>query len=479
MWFPRLPSDRVLRGCPSDGPFALSLRQGNSDSLYCLNLAAEGAGLRAGMPLSEARAFCTNLTVRRADPEADARMLATLRRWALRYCPWVGLDGLDGLALDITGSAHLMGGEAGLCADMAARLARTGFTVRIGVADTRGAAWALSHSGGGIAAVDATRDTLTPLPVAALRIPSATEIALQRLGLRRIGDLMAAARAPLARRFGQGLLDQLDRALGILPEAVVPETEAPHYGVRLTLPEPIGLVSDVTAGLERLLVRLCDKLRAQDVGARVLCMTLRRVDHAAQHVPLRLAAPMRDPARILPLFARGIESVDAGFGIDQIRLEATVVEPMPAMQIGSRAASQDRVDALITRIGTRIGLKNVLRFQPVDSHLPEKSFALVPAAESRPCGAWPLRPNRPLTIFPPEPITVQGNPPTSFRWRRMRFTTGRVTGPERIAPEWWEQNEGWERGLRDYWRVDTREGRRLWLFFTPQNPGWFVQGEFI
>jgi protein ImuB len=60
----------------------------------------------------------------------------------------------------------------------------------------------------------------------------------------------------------------------------------------------------------------------------------------------------------------------------------------------------------------------------------------------------------------------------------MALTTGRAIGPERICPEWWMEDEAWRSGLRDYWRVETQEGRRLWLFFTPQAPSWFVQGEF-
>lgn len=432
------------------------------------------------MTLSEAHASCPGLSVRPADPAGDVRQQEVLRRWAMRYCPWVGLDGDDGLVLDISGSAHLSGGEAALLADIAGRMQHAGFGVRLGLADTRGAAWALSHFAPGIIPPGAARDELAPLPVAALRIPADIDTALQRLGLRRIGDVLDAARAPLARRFGTGLLDRLDQALDIAPEPIVPRSAPPHYAVRLTLPEPIGLVSDVMAGLDRLLSRLCDKLAAQEMGARSLRLGLRRVDGGWTGVALRLAAPMRDPARIAPLFLRDVEGLDAGFGIDQLRLQAIQVEPMLAAQIGSGAEAGMRLDTLITRIGTRVGLDNVLRFQPVDSHLPERAFALVPAADSAPCMSWPRRPARPLRIFPPEPIRATGSePPQAFRWRRMAFTTARSTGPERIAPEWWAEDAEWRSGLRDYWRVETLQGRRLWLFHTPQAPGWFVQGEFL
>ncbi|WP_299909030.1 DNA polymerase Y family protein [uncultured Paracoccus sp.] len=484
MWFPRLASDRALRLCAVDAPFALTLRQANTERLYDLNRQAEAQGLSRFMPFAEARAFCPALQTRPADPSGDLRFLAGLRRWALRYCPWVGLEGEDGLVLDITGAAHLFGGEEPLLNDMRARLLRAGLETRLGLADSRGAAWALAHygprHGQTIAAPGGTAAALDSLPVAALRIDPETTTALQRLGLPTIGALVRASRAPLARRFGQALLTRLDQAMGHRPEAITPWTDPPHFATRLTLPEPIGLTADVMAGLERLLQALCAKLKAQEAGARALSLTLRRVDQNSQVLSLRLAVAMRDPARILPLFARMVEGVDAGFGIDQLRLAATLVEPLPLQQIGdSRAAQPEQLDNLLTRIGTRIGLDQIRRFQPLDSHIPERSFRLVPATEAPASRDWSAPRPRPLRLFPPEPVTARGTtPPERFRWRRMSLTTGRATGPERIAPEWWGEDDGWRSGIRDYWRVETKQGRRLWMFHTPQRPGWFVQGEF-
>lgn len=480
LWFPRLASDRVLRERHIEGPFALTLKQKNANRIYCLNTAAARQGLHHGMSYADARAFCPSLQSQVAQPEQDQRFLRTLRRWATRYCPWVGLEGTDGLVMDVTGSTHLFGGEAAMLADMRLRLIRTGISARIGLADTRGAAWALAHYGEGVASGGDALAKLASLPVAALRIEDSTSVALQRLGLRSIGDLAGAARAPLTRRFGPGLLLRLDQALGTQPEEISPDADPPHYAVRMTLPEPIGLLADVMAGAERLLIQLCAKLKAQEVGARNLCISLRRVDQGKQQVELRLARPLRDPQRILPLFERGLGAVDAGFGIDQLRLEATRVEALPVQQISHVSGGEKgKLDDLISRLGTRIGLENIQRFLPADSHIPERSFIVAPVAYSDPADSWVSTHPRPITLFPPEPIAGTGaRPPTRFRWRRMSLTTGRATGPERIAPEWWLQDDNWHSGLRDYWRVETREGRRLWLFYTPQNPGWFVQGEF-
>ncbi len=477
LWFERLPSERVLRARPIDTPFVLTHHQQNTDRIYCLNAEAEKAGLHRGMGFSDARAFCRDLQSRPADLKADTQFLHTLARWSKRYCPWVGLEGCDGLALNIAGSAHLFGGEEAMLDDMRLRLVRSGIGVRVGLGDTRGAAWAMAHFGeGGIA----TERRLAALPIAALRLDVKTCTTLQRLGLRNIADLIALPRATISRRFGMEVLLRLDQALGERSEEISPLPDAPHYGVQMTLPDPIGLKDDVMAGAERLLTRLCAKLKANEKGARILQLTLRRVDQGSQHVELRLAQPLRDVSRILPLFERGVDGVDAGFGIDQIRLLAAQTEALPAQQISHiKNAHDDKLGDLITRIGVRIGLENVQRFLPADSHIPERSFIVSPAAYSRPEGAWATQHARPLCLFPPEPIIGHNSrPPTHFHWRRMPFTIGRATGPERIAPEWWMADENWRSGLRDYWKIDTKEGRRLWLFYMPQSPNWYVQGEF-
>ena len=325
---------------------------------------------------------------------------------------------------------------------------------------------------------------------------SETVAALSRLGLARIRDLLPLPRAPLAKRFGPGLVLRLDQALGVQPEPVAAEPEAPHFGVRLTLPEPIGLQSDVMAGLARLLERLCAKLAAAHRGARRLRLELRRVDRATTRVEIGLARPMRDPARIAALFQKGIDEVDAGFGIDALRLFAPITEPLAPEQItgeGGRGQPSDAMADLLSSLGNRIGFDRVLRLLPAQSLIPERSHILAPAAYSAPEPAPPLPPGRrPQILFRPEPVTAQGHPPSQFRWRNMRLTTLRATGPERIAPEWWFDDPAWRSGLRDYWRIETREGPRLWLFTTPQaqdwgaaegsafagTQNWYVQGEF-
>lgn len=482
IWFPRLASDTSLRTRPVEGPFALTHRSGNADHLHCLNTAASARGLTRGMALADARAICPDLATRPADLAREAAALASLRRWAGRYAPMVATDGTDGLMADISGVPHLFGGEADLRDDLQARLERAGLHAASAIAETRGAAHALARHGGGIVADGRLATGIGHLPVTALRVDHDTAEALARVGLSRIADLIPLPRAPLARRFGAGLVLRLDQALGAQAEPVAAEPDAPHFGVRMTLPEPIGLQSDVMAGLARLLERLCAKLAQHQMGARRVRLDLRRVDRGTAQVEIGLARPMRDPVRIATLFAKGVDEVESGFGIDALRLSAPVTETLAPEQIGGGPAIRhdDALADLLSSVGNRIGFDRVLRLLPATSLIPERSFLLAPAAYTAP---EPIphraRATWPITLFPPEPVTAaSGNPPASFRWRRMRFTTLRALGPERITPEWWFDDPAWRSGLRDYWRIETREGPRLWLFYTPQAPAWSVQGEF-
>ncbi|MFN3646648.1 MAG: Y-family DNA polymerase [Gemmobacter sp.] len=482
LWFPRLASDRALRGHGAEpGPFAIVARTGNADRLACLNPAAEAQGLARGMTLADARALCPALRSQPAAPERDAALLGALHRWAGRFSPLVARDGADGLMLDIAGVAHLFGGEAALVAEVAGRLERAGLGVVPGLADTRGAAWALAHhAGGGRAAPGGTLAAIGDLPPAALRLAPDTAAALARLGLRRIRDLVGMPRATLARRFGAETTLRLDQALGAAPEPLAPEAPAVAPAVRLTLPEPIGLLADVQAGLDRLLARLFQRLEAAHRGARALRLELARVDRSTLTVDLRLARPLRDAAAIAALYAPRLDGLDAGFGIDAMRLVALDTDPLPPRQIASagQEAAADRLADLVTRLANRLGFEALERLDPAESHIPERAVSVVSAAFAPPPPApWHAQPGRPVTLFAPEPLAGPPLPGCRFRWRGVWLTGQAAQGPERIAPEWWFDDPAWAAGPRDYWQVETAEGPRLWAFHTPANGAWAVQGE--
>uniref|UniRef100_UPI0018E436E1 Y-family DNA polymerase n=1 Tax=Roseovarius salinarum TaxID=1981892 RepID=UPI0018E436E1 len=338
------------------------------------------------------------------------------------------------------------------------------------------------------------RGVLSGLPVAALRLEPEVIAQLSRLGLRHVGDLMGQPRAPLARRFGQALVLRLDQALGAVPEPVSPLRHRPRLATRLSLPEPIGLRDDLLAGLDRLVPRLCTLLRDAGQGARRVRFQAMRVDNCLQTLETGLARATDRAERIRPLLEMQLDSLDAGPGIEVLRLEAAVAEPLhdraPQGHLAAARAARERqardtaLEDLVSRMGARIGLDAITRRHPASSHIPEKSAQTLAAAWSEPAGAWPAPPvPRPLSLWPPEPVAASDGtaPPARFRWRGRDHGTVHAAGPERIAPEWWLDDPAWRSGVRDYWQVITHRGERLWLFRAhgaAMSPGWFCHGSF-
>jgi len=189
--------------------------------IMALDVAALALGLAPGMMLADARALVPDLAALPHDPNADAALLDWLADGCARYTPMVEIDPPLGLLLDITGCTHFYSaGEAGMIADLSARLARLGLSARMACADTPDGARALAAFGGG---------DVKALPVTALRVPAATHIALQRAGLYTLGDLATRPRAPLAARFGANFPTLLARTLGEEDAHITPRRPPPAH----------------------------------------------------------------------------------------------------------------------------------------------------------------------------------------------------------------------------------------------------------
>lgn len=474
-----------------------------------LNEAALSAGLLPDMALADARAVLPALASLPADPAADAAFLSRLAAWCGRYTPWTAPEGSDGVWLDVTGCAHLFGGELDMTQDLLSRLAGFGLPARAVLADTPGAAWALSHYGDGSRVVPpgGTERALADLPVAALRLGPAAAAGLARVGLKRIGDLYDKPRAPVTLRFGDEVMLRLGQALGRIAEPVSPRRAPPRFRVRLAFADPIGLADDIAAALRRLLHRLCEQLDRQQRGCRRLELTLYRVDGSVQSVAAGTATPAREAEHLARLFAERLGHLDPGFGVEAMTLSAPVTEPLAPAQIvspGTPARTPKRKEAalssplapLLDRLGNRLGFDRLVTLQPFESHLPEGASRAVPVSAPAPqtAGGWRPGPPRPLRLLArPELLETVAAiadgeqameaPPAAFLWRRVRHRLHAAEGPERISPEWWRPDAAWTGGPRDYWRVEDEVGRRFWLFREAKprrdgTPRWFLHGLF-
>ncbi|MEX0852742.1 MAG: DNA polymerase Y family protein [Bauldia sp.] len=518
------PCDRSV--FPGSPPLAVVAKIKNALSLLAIDEAAERLGLVKRHALADARAMIPALGVADDDPVADGALLEAIADWAERYTPLVALDPPDGLMLDITGCAHLFGGEAELLADLATRLRSQGFFVRVAVADTPGAASAAARFAAipGVIPPGGAAAMLAALPLAALRLDRETVSALDRVGLKKIGQVIGGAacsgkvgttfptrtcsdqksgseipfrsRAPLVARFGRDFIRRLDQALGLEEEAINPRRPAPALIAERRFAEPIVRQEDIAAVLSSLATTLAKGLEAQGLGARHLELSLFRVDGVVKRIAVGAGRPIRSPKLVLDLFREKFaglgEDIDMGFGFDMARLAVAAAAPADAAQIdlsGAAAAEAD-LDGLIDRIGARLGRQRVVRIESHPSHIPEQAeiHTWQPAghtADSRPQWAEKDPIDRPLRLLArPEPVEaiaeVPDGPPVRFRWRRVLYQVARAEGPERISPEWWHDD-----GLtRDYFRVEDQAGYRFWLYREGlygrelTAPRWYLHGVF-
>jgi protein ImuB len=519
LWLPRLPTDRIKRqlsrrnAAPASdqlfGPCIVVAKQSNALQISALNDAAAHLGLEVGLPLANARAVCPDIQVFDADPVADAQTLNHIADWCDRFTPLVALDLPHALFLDITGCAHLFGGEAALMQMLCRALIAQGFTVSAAIAGTSVCARTLSHYvHGRIVADGEEAEAVKPLPVFTLGADDATTRGLRRAGLKTIGDVASRARFEITARFGAAFTTLLEQALGQSDAPISPRKPLPDYIVEKRFPEPVatdGVISATLASLARMLVGAMDK---QGKGARRLEASFFRTDGAVRSINVETGQPVTKGEVIDRLFRERIDAIadplDPGFGFDLIRLSASRTEIVVQQQrdLDANVHDNDELAALIDRIAARIGARRVVVHLPVDTHIPERAVwaataqhHLIVASQA----VWPARaedepPLRPLRLFEhPEPIKViagvPDGPPAQFRWRRATHAVVRAEGPERVAMEWWRSHS--EMLTRDYFRVEDEAGLRFWLYRDglygrevvsengePVSPDWFMHGLF-
>ncbi len=533
---PRLAIERWAKSgdASPDAPVALTEEATHGPTIVAVTDTAAERGARPGMRLTDARALDPGLQAVTADLAGDAALLARLALWAGRWSPLVEVDGDDGLRLDVSGVAHLFGGEAGLARDVERRFAAMGLTVRVAVAETAGAAWALARFASSPSPLfgrgrlaegergEGLESTLAPLSVAALRLPPGPTRTLERLGLKTIGQLAGVPRRSLARRFREAdnPLDALDRMLGRKAEPLTAAPFEPPPRALLRLAEPVDDPSAASQALDLLVPGLVEQLEARRLGARRLALSGYRVDGSVAVASVATALASREPKHLARLLADKVAALDPKFGFDGFALEASWCEPLGAAQdsLVEKPKDEAEVAKLVDRLSVKLGAERVRRPQARESHLPERASGWracvsspgFPGEGDRPKGGGGVlgRRKNPSTIRssangpPPHEIVgrrpqrlldtpeaiavIYATPeglPRRFVWRRGVHDIARVEGPERISPEWWRERRSAR--LRDYYRVEDQAGRRFWIYREGLfgdgrggTPIWYIHGLF-
>ncbi len=496
LWLPNWPITRLNRNMsvPHATGLATTLVQDNARRLAAVDDVAAANGLMPGQSLTDAMALCPETRFVDADPEDDARALAGLADWCLRFSPAVAVDAPDGLFMDIDGCAHLWGGEEAMAQALMARLAAQAIPARLAIADAFAAAWALARFSGEALTITAGDDgrRLAALPVSALRLEESVAAQLRHLGLKTIGHLTALPRPALRKRFGAGLLLQLGRALGEEDIALDFRTPPASWSERAVFFEPISTPEDKARVIADLAAQLCDKLDGRGLGARRFEAVFHRVDGDSVWRSVRAAMPLRDARRLAALFAPKLDSVDPGFGIEIVTLTARRTEFLTPAQTDFERTQAEAADIapLVDRFVNRFGAERVWRAAVQESHVPERAVARVAPLTQDGGARWAEDQPRPVRLFArPLPIEAMAvapdDPPFLFRWQGRTHRVRMAEGPERIAAEWWRK--AWDDNeidrVRDYYRVEDESGARFWVFRTGFYGGerptrWFLHGLF-
>ena len=492
IWFRDLRTDWQVRRQPALAaiPFVLALPDHGRMMVTAASKLAQQQGVDAGITVADARSIIPALQVLEDDLMLSQKLLNGLAEWCIRYTPVVAISLPDVLILEATGCAHLWGGEAQYLADIHRRFNQFGYGIRTAMADTIGTAWAVAHYGTNAAIIESGQQlsALLPLPSAALRLDAEISERLQKLGLRQIKDFIGMPATALRRRFGQGLLTQLNYATGVDEEAFNPIYPIKAYQEWLPCLEPIVTAKGIEIALDRLINILCGRLQQEQKGLRTAMFKGYREDGKIEMITIGTNRPSNNIKHLFKLFEFKIATIEPATGIELFTLEATKVEALAPVQeaLWKNNGGLEDTDLaeLLDRIDGKVGAGHIQRYVPDEHYWPERSFKLAVSINEKIENSWKMDRPRPLQILlRPELIEITAPipdyPPMMFRHKGKLHKIVKADGPERIEQEWWLQDGQ----HRDYYSVEDEEGRRYWVFRlghydTAKTYHWFLHGYF-
>ncbi|AAZ96782.1 conserved hypothetical protein [Thiobacillus denitrificans ATCC 25259] len=459
--FPALSLEVFTRGSASALPLAVVEKQGNRTWVIARNDPAAERGVRPGMAASAAQALADELVVRQRDPGDEQAALTGLAAWAGRFTPSVSLQAPDGLLLEVGTCLTLHRGLDNLRARVREGVDAMAYSATSACAPTALGAWLLAQAGEETAVdANALEARLARLPVGLLDLSPDTRESLDLVGAHTLGDCLKLPRAGLARRYGQGLLDQLDRALGRLPEPRAFFAPPPRFERRLELPAPVEHAEALLFVARRLLPELEGYLALRQAGVQALEYVCRHEGRPDTVLKLGFVKPVRAASRMLLLLRETLERTVLPAPVYAVRLRARRLQPLhgSSPDLFQRGEEAGDGDLLLERLRVRLGRDAVYGVEAVADHRPERAWRRCEAGtRTKPAAA----PKRPLWLLP-RPLPCRNGD---------LVLKGAV---ERIESGWWDGRDA----TRDYYVAQDRAGARLWVYCERATGEWFVHGLF-
>ncbi|TCC95014.1 Y-family DNA polymerase [Pedobacter hiemivivus] len=494
IWFRQLLADWQLIRRPElcEVPFVFAAPDHGRMMITAVSPLAAEFGVEPGMRAADAKAICPGLEVLDDKPSRPRNLLRGLGEWCVRYSPIVAIDefDMDGLLLDISGCAHLWGGEREYLKEIVSRLKSKGYTVRVAIADTPGAAWAVSHFGKITPLIPAGghREALLSLAPEALRLDAVILAKLRKLGFYQIKSFIGMPRSVLRRRFGEEFLLRLAQALGTEEEILVPLQVPVPFQERLSCLEPIKTRTGIEIAITKMLESLCKRMQTEGKGLRTGVLTGYRIDGKVVQVAIGTSGATHNVSHLFKLFQLKIDQIKPALGIELFVIDAPKVDdvevPQEEMWTAKPGLDDQSVIRFLDRVAGKVGAEMIHRYLPATRYWPERAVLRAGSITEKPASDWRVEKPRPTELLKrPAPIEVMAlipdHPPKFFIYKGHRHQVIKADGPERIEREWWlDTGEH-----RDYYQVEDDQGRRYWLFRSGHYGGdqkfqWFIHGFF-
>jgi protein ImuB len=459
--FSSLSLEVFTRGAPEPGPLAVVEKQGGRTRVVACNTAAAACGVCAGMAASAAQALADGLVLCRRDPVAEQASLDGLAVWAGRFTPSVSLAPPAGLLLEIGACLNLHRGLGNLLKQARNGLDAMGHAAAMACAPSSHGAWLLAKAGIAKAIRDPARleQVLAALPVALLEQTPRVLEGLERVGAETLGDCLRLPRAGMARRFGQALADELDRALGRQPEARAFFEPPARFERALELPAPVHAAEALLFAVRRLLPELEGFLVLRQAGVQELELVCRHERRDPTRVTLGFVKPVRDAGRMQLLLRETLGHTRLPAAVHAIVLRAPRVLPLAGANVDLFLTKSREADGdlLLERLRIRLGRDAVHGIATVAEHRPERAWCTAQGSKR----VAVANRHRPLWLLPT---------PLPCRDGRIKLKSG----PERIESGWWDGGDI----ARDYYVAEDRDGAQLWVYCERANGEWYVHGVF-
>ncbi len=479
---PQLPIEVLLRGVESPGPTVVVHGRAQAPIVAASNEQAKSCGVQDGMGLAAALAVIGELQVLSRNEAAEREALENIAQWAGQFTAMVSIveSGTAGLVLEIGGSLRLFGDDPKIVGrQLRSGLTELGFSPIIAAAPTPTAAWWLARSGIQTLIRDVVkmRRRLSKIPIDGMDIKASTLDGLWGIGVRTVGDCEKLPRGDTARRFGPGLHQQLDRAMGRAADPREPYVPPERLVRALSLPSPVASVEAVLFALGRIVREVIGVLISTGRAPQMLELTLTHSNEKTSNLTLALIAPSRDAQHFMGLLRHRLESFQIHDPIESLSLvvhESVHLAPsnydlFDDGDIQERAGHRGEWLAVIERLHARLGAERVQAMEIVSDHRPEHAWRAVSPLEGGSTDNDAEVRNRPLWLLP-EPKALEN----SMGQLKYRGHLTLESPAERLEGGWWTGYD--ER--RDYHIAVNEQGERFWVYHDKRRLSWHLHGVF-